>query len=60
MTCAQTAIIPKNSASDVSAAASTTTARTMANPSEHFGNIVPFLFSRQGGSAGVNGAVNET
>jgi hypothetical protein len=46
---AQIAIMPTNNASDVSAAASSTTARTirLSHVVEHKANIVPFLFSSQ-------------
>ena len=49
MTCAQIAIIPRNSASEVSAAASTATARTMTKSSrrEQDANIVRYMFSSQ-------------
>src|SRR5262249_12707999 len=50
MTCAQMASMPMNSASDVKAAASSTTARTMLSllPTGQNGNDVPVLFQSQG------------
>jgi hypothetical protein len=44
------AIMPTNSASEASAAASSTTARTMESSREQRANIVPFLFSKSSGA----------
>jgi len=56
MTCAQIAIMPKNSASDASVAASSTRARTMisySHPTEQVMNIVHAMFQVKCQQAGM-------
>src|SRR5215813_2192089 len=53
-TCAQIAIMPRNNASEASAAASSNTERNIASSIEHRGNIVHITFRSSRGISNLN------